>query len=164
MNWEILGTGLSVVLLVEAVIPGFLGVTYFWREKKVGVRNGVLRCAILGMGLSATVWSFGYGVIGIADNYDVAILFRTIGLVGVPGFMFSEAFLYIMQAEKRKLPRNAYIILFAILSFLDWYFFSNPEVDEFISIGSWTTFHGLPFPYRIYHNFYVVFTFLLLLQ
>ena len=163
MNWEILGTGLSVVLLVEAVIPGFLGVTYFWREKKVGVQNGVLRCAILGMGLSATVWSFGYGVIGIADNYGVAILFRTIGLVGVPGFMFSEAFLYIMQAEKRKLPRNAYIILFAILSFLDWYFFSNPEVDEFISIGSWTTFHGLPSPYRIYHNFYVVFTFLLLL-
>lgn len=80
MNMASFGMFLSVALLLVAAIPANLGISYFLREK-----HSNLRVSLLFLGISAAVWSFGYGMIGITETIEQAQIFRMIGLAGVDG-------------------------------------------------------------------------------
>lgn len=145
------GMFLSVALLLVAAIPANLGISYFLREK-----HSNLRVSLLFLGISAAVWSFGYGMVGITETIEQAQIFRMIGLAGVDGFVVGEVVMYLFRA--RILPKTKYAVLIAYtdLALLDWVYFSSPEVDEFYKLGDWMTWRALYSPYRTYHYIFIV--------
>ena len=134
MNMASFGMFLSVALLLVAAIPANLGISYFLREK-----HSNLRVSLLFLGISAAVWSFCYGMIGITETIEQAQIFRMIGLAGVDGFVVGEVVMYLFRASI--LPKTKYAVLIAYtdLALLDWVCFSSPEVDEFYKLGDWMT-------------------------
>ena len=82
-----MGIFINCLAVVFSTIIAICGISYFMREKNAGA----LRYYMLVMGFFGALWSGGYGIMGFTETGEAAAVFRAVGLVGVVGFMMTEA-------------------------------------------------------------------------
>ena len=143
-----MGVFLSAFLLIVGGISILYGVHFYRAERHAGY----FRFTLLLLGILAGIWQMGFGMIGLVDDFVVCGYLRRLALVGVCVYPLEETMLALRMAGLKR--RNLGIIasFLSILCTLDWIFFSNPKVDEFLRVGNWTVFRALDAPARTFHN------------
>ena len=82
-----MGIFVNCLAVICSTIIACCGVSYFVREKNAGS----LRVYMLIMSIFGTLWSGGFGIMGFTETAEQAAVFRAFGIVGVAGFMMTEA-------------------------------------------------------------------------
>lgn len=151
-----MGVLLSVALIIMGTVSTVYGVQFFRRERSAGY----FRAAILLMGLAVGIWEFGYGLIGICDDFVVCSHLRRVGLLGINTFPLAETLIALHKAGvNRKIQNIAGVILIPVAA-ADWWLFSGEHVDTFVRVGNWTTWQAVDCPERTFHSIYTVAIFL----
>ncbi len=151
-----MGIYLSAILLIVGSISIIYGVHFFQREKD----SGFLRSTMLVLGVSAGIWQIGYGLFGLSEDFAVAAVIRKIALLGVSIYPVEETFLALRMTGLSKRGQRILRVLLSALAVADWILFSRNSVDEFVRVGSWTTFRSVACPERTFHNIEVTIVFL----
>lgn len=113
-----MGLLINCLAVVCSTIIASCGISYFLREKNAGS----LRYYMLVMSFFGALWSGGYGIMGFTETVEEAAIFRAVGVVGVAGFMMTEA---LMVAYMIRLPKwifRAYAVVFGIFAVIDLLF------------------------------------------
>ncbi|MCR4673701.1 MAG: response regulator [Lachnospiraceae bacterium] len=142
-----MGIYLSIILIIVGSVSTVYGIHFFRQEKN----SGYLRSTMLILGLSAGAWQIGYGMFGIVDDMEVCIFIRRIALLGVAMYPLAET---ILAMRMTGIPMKVQYVIRTILTIItgvDWYFFSQPDVDIFFRDGNYTKFHALDCPARTFH-------------
>lgn len=142
----------NCLTVVFSTIIACCGVSYFIREKNAGC----LRYFMFIMGIFGTLWSGGYGIMGFTENVGDAVVFRAIGLIGVVGFMMTEA---LMLAYVTGIPKwlfRTYATFFGVFSVIDLCFFI-PDYHKFVRINGRMCYYSSNSIGRIIHSFFLGF-------
>lgn len=151
-----MGFWLSVILIIVGTTSATYGLIYFREEKTVGY----FRPSMLMLGLSAGIWELGYGLIGICDNFFICYILRKLALVGVLMFPIIEAVLAQEQAGISKKRQYVFRGVMLVLGVVDWFLFSQNDVDVMSRHRGYTTLHAVDGPERSFHMFFVAILFL----
>lgn len=111
---------------------------------------------MLVMGIFGTLWSSGYGVMGFAENAEDAEILRAIGVVGIAGFMMTEALMVAYMAGIPKWMFRAYAAVFGIFSVIDLIFFI-PDEHEFVRIDGRMCYYSSFSLGRKIHSIFLMF-------
>ena len=147
-----MGLLVNCLAVVFSTIIASCGISYFIREKNAGR----LRYYMLVMGFFGALWSGGYGVMGFTETVEKAGLFRAIGLVGVGGFMMTEAMMLVYMIELPKWLSRTYVILFGVFAVVDLYFFI-PDAHTFVRIGERMCYYSSNSFGRLVHSLFLMF-------
>lgn len=147
-----MGLLVNCLAVVFSTIIAICGVSYFVREKNAGS----LRYFMLIMGFFGALWSGGYGIMGFTETSESAALFRAVGLVGVVGFMMTEALMIAYMVGLPKLLFRAYAFVFGIFAVIDLCFFI-PDQHEFVRIDGRMCYYSSESIGRTIHIFFLVF-------
>lgn len=147
-----MGLFINCLALICSVIIGICGISYFLREKT----SGILRYYMLIMGFFGALWSGGYGMMGFMETTQTAFFFRAVGLIGVIGFMMTEA---LMVAHMVGLPWwlfHIYASVFGIFAAIDLFFYI-PGSHTFIRLDGRMCYYTANSPGRIIHSVFLTF-------
>ena len=122
------------------------------REKNAGA----LRYYMLVMGFFGALWSGGYGIMGFTETGEAAAVFRAVGLVGVVGFMMTEALMIAYMVELPKWLFRAYAMIFGIFAVVDLYFFI-PDQHTFVRLNGRMCYYSTNSFGRMVHNIFLAF-------
>ena len=122
------------------------------REKNAGA----LRYYMLVMGFFGALWSGGYGIMGFTETGEVAAVFRAVGLVGVAGFMMTEALMVAYMVELPKWLFRAYAMIFGIFAVADLYFFI-PDQHTFVRLNGRMCYYTTNSFGRMVHSIFLAF-------
>ena len=122
------------------------------REKNAGA----LRYYMLVMGFFGALWSGGYGIMGFTETGEAAAVFRAVGLVGVAGFMMTEALMVAYMVELPKWLFRAYAMIFGIFAVVDLYFFI-PDQHIFVRLNGRMCYYSTNSFGRMVHNIFLAF-------
>ena len=147
-----MGLLINCLAVVFSTIIAICGISYFVREKNAGN----LRYYMLIMGLFGALWSGGYGIMGFTETAENAAIFRTIGLIGVVGFMMTEALMIAYMVELPKWLFHIYAVLFGIFVAVDLYFFI-PDPHTFVRINGRMCYYSTSSFGRMIHNCFLAF-------
>ena len=147
-----MGIFVNCLAVVFSTIIASCGISYFVREKNAGK----LRYYMLVMGFFGALWSGGYGIMGFTETTQNAAIFRAVGLIGVAGFMMTEALMIAYMAELPKWLFRAYAIVFGIFVVIDLIFFI-PDQHTFVRIGGRMCYYSTNSLGRMVHNVFLVF-------
>lgn len=154
-----MGIVVNCLAVVFSTIIICCGISYFIREKN----TGKMRYFLLIMSIFGTLWSGGYGIMGFMEKFYMAEIFRAIGLIGVVGFMMTEA---LMIAYLIHLPKRVYQIyaaLFGIFVGVDLYFFI-PDHHTFVRINGRMCYYAESSIGRTIHSFFLGFVVITMLS
>ena len=147
-----MGILVNCLAVIFGTIILICGVSYFVREKNAGN----LRYYMLVMGIFGALWSGGYGIMGFAESAKQAYIFRAIGIIGVAGFMMTEA---LMIAYMIKIPKtlfNLYAVAFGIFAVVDLFFFI-PDHHTFVRVGGRMCYYTTNSLGRKVHSLFLIF-------
>ena len=147
-----MGIFINCFAVVFSTMIAICGISYFVREKN----SGKLRYYMLVMSFFGSLWSGGYGIMGFTETAESAAIFRAVGLVGVAGFMMTEA---LMLAHMIKLPTwlfRAYAVVFGIFALIDLFFFI-PDSHTFVRINGRMCYYTTNSIGRKIHTVFLVF-------
>ena len=147
-----MGILVNCLAVIFGTIILICGVSYFVREKNAGN----LRYYMLVMGIFGALWSGGYGIMGFAESAEQAFIFRAIGVIGVAGFMMTEA---LMIAYMIKIPKtlfNLYAVAFGIFAVVDLFFFI-PDHHTFVRVDGRICYYSTNSLGRKVHSLFLVF-------
>ena len=147
-----MGIFINCLAVVFSTIIAICGISYFMREKNAGA----LRYYMLVMGFFGALWSGGYGIMGFTETGEVAAVFRAVGLVGVAGFMMTEALMIAYMVELPKWLFRAYAMIFGIFAVVDLYFFI-PDQHTFVRLNGRMCYYSTNSFGRMVHNIFLVF-------
>ena len=147
-----MGIFINCLAVVFSTIIAICGISYFMREKNAGA----LRYYMLVMGFFGALWSGGYGIMGFAETGEVAAVFRAVGLVGVAGFMMTEALMIAYMVELPKWLFRAYAMIFGIFAVVDLYFFI-PDQHTFVRLNGRMCYYSTNSFGRMVHNIFLAF-------
>ena len=147
-----MGIFINCLAVVFSTIIAICGISYFMREKNAGA----LRYYMLVMGFFGALWSGGYGIMGFTETGEVAAVFRAVGLVGVAGFMMTEALMVAYMVELPKWPFRAYAMIFGIFAVVDLYFFI-PDQHIFVRLNGRMCYYSTNSFGRMVHNIFLAF-------
>lgn len=147
-----MGIFINCLAVVFSTIIAICGISYFMREKNAGA----LRYYMLVMGFFGALWSGGYGIMGFTETGEVAAVFRAVGLVGVVGFMMTEALMVAYMVELPKWLFRAYVMIFGIFAVVDLYFFI-PDQHIFVRLNGRMCYYSTNSFGRMVHNIFLVF-------
>lgn len=147
-----MGIFINCLAVVFSTIIAICGISYFMREKNAGA----LRYYMLVMGFFGALWSGGYGIMGFTETGDVAAVFRAVGLVGVAGFMMTEALMVAYMVELPKWLFRAYAMIFGIFAVADLYFFI-PDQHIFVRLNGRMCYYSTNSFGRMVHNIFLAF-------
>lgn len=147
-----MGLLVNSLALVFSTIVAICGISYFKREKNAGL----LRYFMLVMGLFGALWSGGYGLMGFTETVEMAVVFRSIGLAGIAGFMMTEALMIAYMVGLPKWLYRVYAVTFGIFAVIDLYFFTR-DYPIFIRIEGRMCFHSMESFGRRVHNLFLLF-------
>ena len=154
-----MGIFVNCLAVVFSTIIAICGISYFVREKNAGD----LRYYMLVMGFFGALWSGGYGIMGFTEIPDQAAVFRAVGLIGVVGFMMSEALMVAYMVELPKWLFRAYAVVFGSFAVTDLGFFI-PDPHTFVRIGGRMCYYSTNSVGRMVHNVFLVFVTLTMLS
>ena len=147
-----MGIFINCLAVVFSTIIAICGISYFKREKNAGA----LRYYMLVMGFFGALWSGGYGIMGFTETGEVAAVFRAVGLVGVAGFMMTEALMVAYMVELPKWLFRAYAMIFGIFAVVDLYFFI-PDQHTFVRLNGRMCYYTTNSFGRMVHNIFLAF-------
>lgn len=147
-----MGEFVNCLAVVFSTIIAICAISFFVREKN----SGSLRYYMLGMGFFGAMWSGGYGIMGFTETAEAAAVFRAVGLVGVVGFMMTEALMVAHMAGLPKRLFRAYAIVFGIYAAVDLLFFL-PDRYTFVRIDGRMCYYTRNSFGRQIHNSFLVF-------
>ena len=147
-----MGIFINCLAVVFSTIIALCGISYFMREKNAGA----LRYYMLVMGFFGALWSGGYGIMGFTETGEVAAVFRAVGLVGVAGFMMTEALMVAYMVELPKWLFRAYAMIFGIFAVVDLYFFI-PDQHTFVRLNGRMCYYSTNSFGRMVHNIFLAF-------
>ena len=147
-----MGIFINCLAVVFSTIIAICGISYFKREKNAGA----LRYYMLVMGFFGALWSGGYGIMGFTETGEVAAVFRAVGLVGVAGFMMTEALMIAYMVELPKWLFRAYAMIFGIFAVVDLYFFI-PDQHTFVRLNGRMCYYSTNSVGRMVHNIFLAF-------
>lgn len=147
-----MGIFINCLAVVFSTIIAICGISYFVREKN----SGNLRYYILVMGFFGALWSGGYGIMGFMEMAEYAAVFRAIGLVGVVGFMMTEAIMIAYMIQIPKWLFRTYAIVFGIFAVVDLFFFI-PDYHKFVRIGGRMCYYSMNSIGRTIHSLFLGF-------
>ena len=147
-----MGIFINCLAVVFSTIIAICGISYFMREKNAGA----LRYYMLVMGFFGALWSDGYGIMGFTETGEVAAVFRAVGLVGVAGFMMTEALMIAYMVELPKWLFRAYAMIFGIFAVVDLYFFI-PDQHTFVRLNGRMCYYSTNSFGRMVHNIFLAF-------
>ena len=147
-----MGIFINCLAVVFSTIIAICGISYFMREKNAGA----LRYYMLVMGFFGALWSGGYGIMGFTETGEVAAVFRAVGLVGVAGFMMTEALMVAYMVELPKWLFRAYAMIFGIFAVVDLYFFI-PDQHTFVRLNGRMCYYSTNSIGRMVHNIFLAF-------
>ena len=147
-----MGIFINCLAVVFSTIIAICGISYFMREKNAGA----LRYYMLVMGFFGALWSGGYGIMGFTETGEVAAVFRAVGLVGVAGFMMTEALMVAYMVELPKWLFRAYAMIFGIVAVVDLYFFI-PDQHTFVRLNGRMCYYSTNSFGRMVHNIFLAF-------
>ena len=147
-----MGIFINCLAVVFSTIIAICGISYFMREKNAGA----LRYYMLVMGFFGALWSGGYGIMGFTETGEVAAVFRAVGLVGVAGFMMTEALMVAYMVELPKWLFRAYAMIFGIVAVADLYFFI-PDQHTFVRLNGRMCYYSTNSFGRMVHNIFLAF-------
>ena len=147
-----MGIFINCLAVVFSTIIASCGISYFMREKNAGA----LRYYMLVMGFFGALWSGGYGIMGFTETGEAAAVFRAVGLVGVAGFMMTEALMVAYMVELPKWLFRAYAMIFGIFAVVDLYFFI-PDQHTFVRLNGRMCYYSTNSFGRMVHNIFLAF-------
>ena len=147
-----MGILINCLAVVFSTIIAICGISYFMREKNAGA----LRYYMLVMGFFGALWSGGYGIMGFTETGEAAAVFRAVGLVGVAGFMMTEALMVAYMVELPKWLFRAYAMIFGIFAVVDLYFFI-PDQHTFVRLNGRMCYYSTNSFGRMVHNIFLAF-------
>ena len=147
-----MGIFINCLAVVFSTIIAICGISYFMREKNAGA----LRYYMLVMGFFGALWSGGYGIMGFAETREAAAVFRAVGLVGVVGFMMTEALMVAYMVELPKWLFRAYAMIFGIFAVVDLYFFI-PDQHIFVRLNGRMCYYSTNSFGRMVHTIFLAF-------
>ena len=147
-----MGLFINCLAVVFSTIIAICGISYFMREKNAGA----LRYYMLVMGFFGALWSGGYGIMGFTETGEAAAVFRAVGLVGVVGFMMTEALMIAYMVELPKWLFRAYAMIFGIFAVVDLYFFI-PDQHTFVRLNGRMCYYSTNSFGRMVHNIFLAF-------
>ena len=147
-----MGILINCLAVVFSTIIAICGISYFMREKNAGA----LRYYMLVMGFFGALWSGGYGIMGFTETGEAAAVFRAVGLVGVVGFMMTEALMIAYMVELPKWLFRAYAMIFGIFAAVDLYFFI-PDQHTFVRLNGRMCYYSTNSFGRMVHNIFLAF-------
>lgn len=147
-----MGIFINCLAVVFSTIIAICGISYFMREKNAGA----LRYYMLVMGFFGALWSGGYGIMGFTETREAAAVFRAVGLVGVAGFMMTEALMVAYMVELPKWLFRAYAMIFGIFAVVDLYFFI-PDQHIFVRLNGRMCYYSTNSFGRMVHNIFLAF-------
>ena len=147
-----MGIFINCLAVVFSTIIAICGISYFMREKNAGA----LRYYMLVMGFFGALWSGGYGIMGFTETGEAAAVFRAVGLVGVAGFMMTEALMIAYMVELPKWLFRAYAMIFGIFAVVDLYFFI-PDPHTFVRLNGRMCYYSTNSFGRMVHNIFLAF-------
>ena len=147
-----MGIFINCLAVVFSTIIAICGISYFMREKNAGA----LRYYMLVMGFFGALWSGGYGIMGFTETGEAAAVFRAVGLVGVVGFMMTEALMIAYMVELPKWLFRAYAMIFGIVAVADLYFFI-PDQHTFVRLNGRMCYYSTNSFGRMVHNIFLAF-------
>ena len=147
-----MGIFINCLAVVFSTITAICGISYFKREKNAGA----LRYYMLVMGFFGALWSGGYGIMGFTETGEVAAVFRAVGLVGVAGFMMTEALMIAYMVELPKWLFRAYAMIFGIVAVVDLYFFI-PDQHTFVRLNGRMCYYTTNSFGRMVHSIFLAF-------
>lgn len=147
-----MGIFINCLAVVFSTIIAIFGISYFMREKNAGA----LRYYMLVMGFFGALWSGGYGIMGFTETREAAAVFRAVGLVGVVGFMMTEALMVAYMVELPKWLFRAYAMIFGIFAVADLYFFI-PDQHIFVRLNGRMCYYSTNSFGRMVHNIFLAF-------
>ena len=147
-----MGIFINCLAVVFSTIMAICGISYFMREKNAGA----LRYYMLVMGFFGALWSGGYGIMGFTETGEAAAVFRAVGLVGVAGFMMTEALMVAYMVELPKWLFRAYAMIFGIFATVDLYFFI-PDQHTFVRLNGRMCYYSTNSFGRMVHNIFLAF-------
>ena len=147
-----MGIFINCLAVVFSTIIAICGISYFMREKNAGA----LRYYMLVMGFFGALWSGGYGIMGFTETGEVAAVFRAVGLVGVAGFMMTEALMVAYMVELPKWLFRAYAMIFGIFAVVDLYFFI-PDQHTFVRLNGRMCYYSTNSFGRMVHTIFLAF-------
>lgn len=147
-----MGIFINCLAVVFSTIIAICGISYFKREKNAGA----LRYYMLVMGFFGALWSGGYGIMGFTETGEVAAVFRAVGLVGVAGFMMTEALMIAYMVELPKWLFRAYAMIFGIVAVVDLYFFI-PDQHTFVRLNGRMCYYSTNSFGRMVHSIFLAF-------
>ena len=147
-----MGIFINCLAVVFSTIIAICGISYFMREKNAGA----LRYYMLVMGFFGALWSGGYGIMGFTETGEAAAVFRAVGLVGVVGFMMTEALMIAYMVELPKWLFRAYAMIFGIFAVVDLYFFI-PDPHTFVRLNGRMCYYSTNSFGRMVHNIFLAF-------
>ena len=147
-----MGIFINCLAVVFSTIIAICGISYFMREKNAGA----LRYYMLVMGFFGALWSGGYGIMGFTETGEVAAVFRAVGLVGVAGFMMTEALMIAYMVELPKWLFRAYAMIFGIVAVVDLYFFI-PDQHTFVRLNGRMCYYSTNSFGRMVHSIFLAF-------
>ena len=147
-----MGIFINCLAVVFSTIIAICGISYFKREKNAGA----LRYYMLVMGFFGALWSGGYGIMGFTETGEAAAVFRAVGLVGVVGFMMTEALMIAYMVELPKWLFRAYAMIFGIFAVVDLYFFI-PDQHTFVRLNGRMCYYSTNSFGRMVHNIFLAF-------
>ena len=147
-----MGIFINCLAVVFSTIIAICGISYFMREKNAGA----LRYYMLVMGFFGALWSGGYGIMGFTETGEAAAVFRAVGLVGVAGFMMTEALMVAYMVELPKWLFRAYAMIFGIFAVVDLYFFI-PDQHTFVRLNGRMCYYTTNSFGRMVHSIFLAF-------
>ena len=147
-----MGIFINCLAVVFSTIIAICGISYFMREKNAGA----LRYYMLVMGFFGALWSGGYGIMGFTETAELAAVFRAVGLVGVVGFMMTEALMIAYMVELPKWLFRVYATVFGIFSVIDLCFFI-PDQHTFVRLNGRMCYYSTNSLGRMVHSVFLAF-------
>ena len=147
-----MGLFINCLAVVCSTVIAICGISYFMREKNAGS----LRYYMLIMGFFGALWSGGYGIMGFTETAEQAVIFRAVGLVGIVGFLMTEALMVVYMIQLPKWLFRAYAAVFGIFAAVDLFFFI-PDCYTFVRINGRMCYYATNSFARIIHNSFLVF-------
>lgn len=142
---------INIILIVMATSALVYGYGYVHREKKGGVINQCIRVAAY----MVFLWNFGYGMMGLYDDYSICYIWRAIALFGVCGFLLVEV-IFVRSItgtlKKHFIPVMIPLVISGIINFL---LVSNPSVVNFFPYNGRTAYSSNPGIGRAFQATYV---------
>ena len=147
-----MGIIVNCLAVIFGTIIAICGISYFVREKNAGN----LRYYMLVMGFFGALWSGGYGIMGFTETAEKAFISRAVGLIGVAGFMMTEALMIAYMIQIPKWLFRAYAVVFGIFAAVDLMFFI-PDYHIFVRIDGRMCYYSANSTGRKIHSLFLIF-------